>query len=187
MEPTVCEKCGQVINPGAFPFCPHGQKSEVAFGVKGDEYPGGIWIENLGPKPVKVYSETERRMIMKKRGLVEFVRHTGVPGSDKSPHTTNWDVGRPGDSRPFCMLSQEEQIERRREAAERFGLSVDELDRLGDGQSLVVLAPGDETGYVEDDSGPRDGGDFARAVVRPFNVAADGPETRELLKIIRGE
>lgn len=59
-------------------------------GMIRDEIPGGVWIENLGPKPVKVYSHSERRDLMRAAGVEEFVRHQPVPGSDKSPHTTRW-------------------------------------------------------------------------------------------------
>lgn len=69
-----------------------------------DDIPGGVVLENYGPQPVKVYSHTERKRLMKfdTRGrrrvdhlgreyqLTEAVRHVGVPGSDKSPHTTSW-------------------------------------------------------------------------------------------------
>lgn len=58
-----------------------------------DDFPGGIVIENLGPHPIKVYSNTERKRIMKERGLEEFIRHTPVPGSDKSPNTADWSKG----------------------------------------------------------------------------------------------
>lgn len=47
-------------------------------------------IENLGPVPIRVYSHTERRKIMKARGLEEFVRHTPVPGTGKSPFTVDF-------------------------------------------------------------------------------------------------
>ena len=55
-----------------------------------DEIPGGQWVENLGPKPVKVYSKSELKWEAQKRGLVQNVRHVGTPGSDRSPHTTRW-------------------------------------------------------------------------------------------------
>lgn len=81
------------------PVCPVcGDKTERHFSLGGgtnirDEYPGGIVIENLGPEPVKVYSNSERLKIMRERGLEEFVRHTPVPGTDKSPHTSDWSKG----------------------------------------------------------------------------------------------
>lgn len=46
--------------------------------------------DNLGPSPIRIRSRSERRRLMAERGLVEFVRHVPVPGSDKSPNTTTW-------------------------------------------------------------------------------------------------
>lgn len=83
-----CEKCGIPIAIGDYPFCPHG----VGAGVKHPDvtYPGGLTLHNLGPEPVTVYSETERRTIMRERGLREGVWHIPEPGSDKSRVTTSW-------------------------------------------------------------------------------------------------
>lgn len=73
-----------------------------------DAIPGGLWLENYGPHPIKVYSHTERRRLLKvgmdgktRRDkttgkpyqLAEMVRHVGVPGSDRSPHTVDWSKG----------------------------------------------------------------------------------------------
>jgi len=55
--------------------------------VISDSIPGGQLIENLGPEPVRVYSETERRQIMRERGLVDYVRHR-----EGSPLTSNWNT-----------------------------------------------------------------------------------------------
>ena len=70
-----------------------------------DNIPGGLWLENYGPHPLKVYSHTERKRLLKylpdgtmrrdrvtgqEYRLVEQVRHVGVPGSDRSPQTSNW-------------------------------------------------------------------------------------------------
>ena len=52
-------------------------------------------FENLGPEPVTLYSRSELRRELKARGLEEMVRHVPVPGTDKSPHTTSWDVPSP--------------------------------------------------------------------------------------------
>jgi hypothetical protein len=81
---TTCEKCGTHYTIGDWPFCPHGRPSGT---VVSDSIRGGQTIENLGPDPVRVYSETQRRQIMKERGLVDYVRHR--PGS---PLTSNWDT-----------------------------------------------------------------------------------------------
>lgn len=82
-----CPVCGQDVEIGAWPYCPHGSPS---FKVVSDSIPGGLTIENLGHTPVTVYSHSERKDIMRARGLREQVRHVGEPGSDKSPHTTRW-------------------------------------------------------------------------------------------------
>lgn len=48
------------------------------------------WNENAGPDPVLFTSRAERRLYLKQHNLVEFVRHVGEPGSDRSKHTTRW-------------------------------------------------------------------------------------------------
>lgn len=82
-----CDTCGKPVEVAEWPFCPHGRPS---YNVISDSIRGGITLENLGPTPVTVYSHTERKAIMRARGLRESVRHVGLPGSDKSPHTTRW-------------------------------------------------------------------------------------------------
>jgi hypothetical protein len=77
-----CDRCGQALTIGDWPFCPHGRGAGT---VIADAIPGGQLIENLGPVPVRVYSESERRRLMKERGLVDAVRH--VHGSAL---TSNW-------------------------------------------------------------------------------------------------
>lgn len=64
--------------------------SMCAASVVSDSIPGGMWLENYGPHPVKVTSHTERIRLMKARGLEPMIRHVGIPGTDKSPHTSNW-------------------------------------------------------------------------------------------------
>jgi len=88
-----CDQCGGVTR-----HVWTGEKMQIA----ADDIPGGIVLENLGPVPVKVYSHSELRRLLRqprtdKQGntyfLTPFVRHVGVPGTDKSPHTTNWAAG----------------------------------------------------------------------------------------------
>jgi hypothetical protein len=55
-----------------------------------DEIPGGMWVENLGHERIRVHSKSELKWEAQKRGLVQNVRHVGVPGSDKSPVTSRW-------------------------------------------------------------------------------------------------
>jgi hypothetical protein len=55
-----------------------------------DKFIGGLTLENLDHHPVTVYSRSELKREMDKRGLVSFVRHVGEPGSDKSSKTSRW-------------------------------------------------------------------------------------------------
>jgi hypothetical protein len=55
-----------------------------------DDVPGGFTVENMGHEPLTFHSKSEWKRDMKARGLVNQVRHVGVQGSDKSPHTTRW-------------------------------------------------------------------------------------------------
>lgn len=91
-ESGCCTKCGAQRQVGDYPMCPHGYGAGNTRAVV-DDIPGGMVIENLGRDPVKVYSHTERRAIMNARGLEEFVRHAPIPGTDKSPYTTDWSKG----------------------------------------------------------------------------------------------
>jgi hypothetical protein len=86
---TICDRCGEPLGVGDWPFCPHGKYAGT---VIGDEIPGGVVLENLGPEPVRVYSETERRRIMKERGLREYVRDSG--GSWNTVSQTSLDNAR---------------------------------------------------------------------------------------------
>jgi hypothetical protein len=94
-----CTKCDWnaeiLVEPGTHPRCPKCKARTERFyiagyGVIGDDIPGGLVLENLGDKPVTVYSKSEAKHEAAKRGLETFVRHVGTPGSDKNPHTTRW-------------------------------------------------------------------------------------------------
>lgn len=50
----ICEKCGEDIAVGAWPFCPHGS---YRGGVIGDDIPGGFVQENFGDQPETFYSK----------------------------------------------------------------------------------------------------------------------------------
>lgn len=97
------------------PLCPDCHLPMVRFSstssnkrAAADDIPGGVWLENYGPNPIKVYSHTERKRLLKydehgmprvdrvtgrEYQLTEMCVHTGVPGTDKSPHTTDWSAG----------------------------------------------------------------------------------------------
>jgi hypothetical protein len=55
-----------------------------------DSIIGGVWVENLGHEPVFIESKQQLLREAKARGLEPFVRHTTLPGTDKSKHTSNW-------------------------------------------------------------------------------------------------
>ncbi len=78
----MCPDCGEVLNIGDFPFCPHGKGSGARIH---DDIPGGLVLENYGPQPITVYSHTERRRIMAERGLEQKERFCPMPGTDIDP------------------------------------------------------------------------------------------------------
>jgi hypothetical protein len=82
-----CEKCGEPIQIGSWPFCKggHGRGTNNVIGDEIDE-----WNENVGHEPVHFTSRQERRRYLKEHGLQEFVRHVGEQGSDKNPRTSRW-------------------------------------------------------------------------------------------------
>lgn len=87
-----CDRCAKTLSVGEWPFCDghgngHGQMTLV---VEPDSIPGGMTVEHLGPTPRTFYSKTEWRDAMRAEGVVNKVRHVGLPGSDRSPHTTRW-------------------------------------------------------------------------------------------------
>lgn len=84
---TICPKCQQEIALGAWPWCPH---ERGMFNAQADDIPGGLTLENVAHEPQTFYSHSEKRRYLKEHGLVEFVRHVPVPGSDRSPHTVAW-------------------------------------------------------------------------------------------------
>lgn len=82
-----CGKCGELVEIGEWPFCPHG----IGFAsVIGDEIPGGMVVENMGPTPMRFDSKTAWKREMAARGLINRVEHKPLPGTDKSPHTQRW-------------------------------------------------------------------------------------------------
>lgn len=91
-----CAWIGEIsVEPGTNPACPQcGSVTEriylSGYGVIPDEIPGGLVVENLGHRPVKVYSKSELKFEAEKRGLVSRVQHVGEKGSDKNPYTTRW-------------------------------------------------------------------------------------------------
>ncbi len=77
-----CPQCGgptnKVWKTGAFP------------NVIDDTIVGGLTVENLGPTPITFQSKSEHRDYLRAHGFSQKVRHVGVQGSDKNPHTSRW-------------------------------------------------------------------------------------------------
>jgi len=79
-----CEVCGEdAIKPEAI--------VELTAAMHGDALD---YIDhNLGRDPIHITSKSQRRAIMAANGLEECIRHVPVPGTDKSPYTTDWSKG----------------------------------------------------------------------------------------------
>lgn len=74
---------------GEWPFCPHGRAASVVIGDEIDQV-----IENNGtPEPIRFRSREALKKHLETHNLSPAVRHVPVPGSDKSPHTTDWSRG----------------------------------------------------------------------------------------------
>lgn len=126
-QPFPCPHCGQM---GERPD-PVENKSPTIFD---DTLWGGPrFIENLTVSPIWCETKSEYRALCAAHGMENRVKHVAVPGTDKSPVTQSWDLGPPPghDPRPMALLSPEEQVERRREASERLGFTVEELESFG--------------------------------------------------------
>lgn len=79
---VACDTCGQILRVGMYPFCPHGEGASAAHT---DDIPGGMWLENYGPHPIKVYSYSEAARIRSEQGLNLKERFSPTPGTDIDP------------------------------------------------------------------------------------------------------
>jgi hypothetical protein len=76
-----CDSCGK----------PTVREWTSAAAIHGDDkFIGGVTYENLDHHPVTVYSRSELKREMDKRGLQPMVRHIGEQGSDRNKNTTRW-------------------------------------------------------------------------------------------------
>lgn len=90
---TVCPWKGFNLDipAGEHPPCPEcggaTERNWMNYGTSTfqDGIPGGMWLENYGPKPIYVESHTERRRIMKEQGLHEKEKFCPMPGTDIDP------------------------------------------------------------------------------------------------------
>lgn len=87
----ICDRCFKPEDEGAHGVgvCPY--EARRATTVIDDQIPGGPrMFENLGEKEVYISSKSQLRAECAARGIRPFVRHVGVPGSDRSKETTRW-------------------------------------------------------------------------------------------------
>lgn len=79
---TYCDRCGQPLSLGDYPFCPH---ERGAAAITQDGIPGGLVVENYGPNPIRFDSHSDRRAYMKAHGLQEKEKFCPLPGTDIDP------------------------------------------------------------------------------------------------------
>lgn len=84
-----CDRCFKPIDVGAHGegVCPYERRSHVT-AVHGDDIPGGLWVENGFPHPIKVYSHSEHRAKLAANGYEHRVKNAGP--DDK--HVMRWDT-----------------------------------------------------------------------------------------------
>ncbi len=93
MNLTKCDECGAELQMGSYPFCHGDPTKHQPYGgyAVGDDIPGGVEIRhglcNEDGSARRYYSKSEMAKEATKRGLVNYVRHVGVNGTDKSKQT----------------------------------------------------------------------------------------------------
>lgn len=90
-----CERCGGVIQVGDWPLCggDPSQHTPTRQAIVTDDVPGGFWQTNGFREPRKFYSKSARDQALAANGFEIRVRHVPVPGTDKSPYTTDHSKG----------------------------------------------------------------------------------------------
>jgi hypothetical protein len=83
----ICEKCGEELVVGSWPFCRGGHAPGTA-NVIGDEI--DISTDNISGHMERFRSRARMNQRMREFGVMPYVRHVGEPGSDKSKATTRW-------------------------------------------------------------------------------------------------
>lgn len=119
MSKFFCQKCGQELVHGSWPFCPHGKGNSA---VRPDDIPGGLVMEHVEPGR-KVYSVTELKKVLKDHRSETWpngcrLSERGWRGHTDQ-HLRRWDAIPP-------IYSQEE---RRAQMAEHLGLTIEEYNR----------------------------------------------------------
>lgn len=81
----VCEGCGNPIEVGSWPYCPHGR---ARTSVQQDTVEGGFWVENGFDRPTYFDSKKAHRDALAARGMEIRAKWAGP--ADK--HLTRWDT-----------------------------------------------------------------------------------------------
>lgn len=90
---TICQTCGGALRVGDYPFC-KGDPSKHAPAVNSvisDEC--DFTVENGFSVPTRFTSKAAHRQALAASGRELGVRHQPIPGTDYSPHTTDWGRG----------------------------------------------------------------------------------------------
>ena len=78
----ICEDCGQHIDVGAWPFCPHGRST---LAVVPDDVPGGFIVENGFDRPMRFDSHSAHERALADRGLEIRAKNAGPDDKLLSP------------------------------------------------------------------------------------------------------
>lgn len=84
----ICDRCFQPIEQEAdhgLYKCPFEARPDYSAKYFQDHVPGGFWIENMTPTPLKFETKSAHRKKMKELGLTERVRHV-----DGDHHVQRW-------------------------------------------------------------------------------------------------
>lgn len=84
-----CEKCGQELRVGEWPFCPHGIGHNSVIGDEIDITVKHALCHEDGT-PRRFTSRQEWIRAQKESGMSNHVEHIPEKGSDKSRHTSRW-------------------------------------------------------------------------------------------------
>ena len=85
---TICPTCQKELIIGEWPFCPHGRPMYSAIGDACD-----LVQENGFAHPRHFTSKRALTKALAERDLEIHVRHVPIPGTDKSPYTSDWSRG----------------------------------------------------------------------------------------------
>lgn len=80
---TPCPTCGEALEVGSWPYCPHGAYRGT---VVGDEIPGGFVQEHFGHHPETFYSKKAMLKRADELGLQPMVRNAGP----HDQHVSKW-------------------------------------------------------------------------------------------------